>query len=43
MHELNLWAHGELKQGPLCHVYVVVTGAVHQIFLLFPLREYGWL
>ena len=32
MHELNLWAHGELKQGTLCHVTVVVTGAIHQIF-----------
>lgn len=34
MYELNLWDYGQLKQGQLGHVSVVVIGAVHQIVWL---------
>lgn len=34
MHELNLWDYGQLRQGQLCHVSMLVIDASHQIFCL---------
>lgn len=41
MHELNLQDYGQLKQGQLCHVFVVVIGAVNQIIWLSKSCEHG--
>lgn len=41
MYELNLQDYGQLKQGQLCHVSVVVSGAVSQIVWLSASWEHG--